>query len=121
MSVEPLIHAPAEPASAIMLTEAAARHVNKTLEKRGRGIGLRLAVKAAGCSGMSYAVAIADDVGELDTQFESRGVRVLVDPKSLVYVMGVEIDFVRQGLNEGFKFRNPNAKGTCGCGESFAA
>lgn len=121
MSDEPLIHAPAAPASAIVLTEAAARHVNRTLQKRGRGIGLRLAVKAAGCSGMSYAVAIADDVGELDTQFESRGVRVLVDPKSLVYVMGVEIDFVREGLNESFKFRNPNAKGTCGCGESFAA
>lgn len=107
--------------SSITLTEAAARHIRRTIEKRGRGIGMRLAVKKAGCSGLSYAVEVADQVGELDTQFESHGVRLLVDAKSLVYVLGVEIDFVREGLNESFKFRNPNAKGSCGCGESFAA
>lgn len=107
--------------SSVSLTEAAARQIRRTIEKRGRGIGLRLAVKQAGCSGLSYAVEVADEAGELDAQFESQGVRLLVDPKSLVYVLGVEIDFVRQGLNEGFKFRNPNAKGSCGCGESFAA
>ncbi len=104
----------------IQVTEAAARHIRKTIERRGHGIGLRLAVKASGCSGLSYAMEVADEPGELDTQFESRGVRLLVDPKSLVYLLGVEIDFVREGLSESFKFHNPNAKGTCGCGESFA-
>lgn len=104
----------------IQVTEAAARHIRKTIERRGHGIGLRLAVKPSGCSGLSYAMEVADEPGELDTQFESRGVRLLVDPKSLVYLLGVEIDFVREGLSESFKFHNPNAKGTCGCGESFA-
>lgn len=105
----------------VHVTEAAARQIRKTIDKRGRGIGLRLAIKAAGCSGLSYAMEVADEVADGEVEFESHGVRVLVPPKSLGYLDGVEVDFVRQGLSEGFKFRNPNAKGTCGCGESFAA
>ena len=105
----------------VHVTESAARQIRKTIDKRGSGIGLRIAVKAAGCSGLSYAMEVADEVGENDLKFESGGVCVVVDPKSLVYLMGVEVDFVREGLSESFKFRNPNAKGTCGCGDSFAA
>lgn len=105
---------------AIQVTEAAARQIRKTIDKRGSGIGLRLAVRAAGCSGLSYAMDVADEVGVSDVEFESNGVRVLVDTKSLGYIDGIELDFVREGLNEGFRFHNPNAKGTCGCGESFA-
>jgi iron-sulfur cluster assembly protein len=104
----------------IHVTEAAARHIQRTIDKRGSGIGLRLAVKTSGCSGLSYVMAVADEVGEADALFETQGVKVLVDSKSLTLLDGVEVDFVREGLNEGFKFRNPNAKGTCGCGESFA-
>lgn len=102
------------------VTEAAARQIRKTIAKRGSGVALRLAVKASGCSGLSYVMAIADEVGESDTEFDSQGVKLLVDANSLPLVDGVEIDFVREGLSEGFKFRNPNARGTCGCGESFA-
>jgi len=105
---------------ALHVTEAAARQVKKTIDKRGRGIGLRLAVKAAGCSGLSYVMEIADEVGDTDTRFDDNGVSVIVDAKSLAMIDGVEIDFVRQGLSEGFKFSNPNARATCGCGESFA-
>lgn len=105
----------------VLVTEAAARQILKTIARRGRGIGLRLAVKAAGCSGLSYVMEVADEVADGETEFESQGVRVMVPAKSLGYIDGVEVDFVRQGLSEGFKFRNPNAKGTCGCGESFAA
>lgn len=104
----------------VHVTEAAARHIQRTIDKRGRGIGLRLAVKAAGCSGLSYAMEVADEVGEADASFESCGVKLVVDRKSLEMLDGVELDYVRQGLSEGFKFRNPNARGTCGCGESFA-
>ena len=85
-----------------------------------RGIGLRLAVKTSGCSGMAYALEFADAAGEEDLQFESHGVTVLIDPRSLPYIDGTELDFVREGLNEGFRFNNPNAKGQCGCGERFA-
>ena len=99
----------------ISLTEAAARRVQTFLEKRG-GVGLRLAVKTSGCSGMAYALEFADRVETEDLQFASRGVTVLVDPRSLPYLDGTELDFVREGLNEGFKFNNPNAKGQCGCG-----
>lgn len=104
---------------AITLTETAARHVVANLEKRGKGIGLRLGVRTSGCSGLAYKIEYADDVGAADLEFESHGVRIIVDPKSLPYLAGTELDFTREGLNEGFKFNNPNVKDSCGCGESF--
>jgi len=103
----------------VSLTESAAVRVRSFLESRGRGVGLRLGVKKTGCSGFAYVVNYADEVGAADVVFEDRGVRVIVDADSLRYVDGTEIDFVRQGLNEAFKFRNPNVRGECGCGESF--
>jgi len=103
----------------VTLTTSAAERVRSFLEKRGRGVGLRLGVRKTGCSGFAYAVNYADEVAAGDVVFEDRGVRVIVDPDSLRYVDGTEIDFVRQGLNEAFKFRNPNVRGECGCGESF--
>lgn len=106
-------------AQGVSLTPAAAQHVARYLEKRGKGIGLRLGVKTTGCSGMAYKLEYADQAGAEDVQFESNGVKVLVDPKSLPYIAGTELDFVREGLNEGFKFNNPNVKSECGCGESF--
>jgi len=104
---------------AVTLTDRAAQHVQRYIEKRGRGVGLRLGVKTTGCSGLAYKLEFADEIKPEDTQFESNGVRVLVDPKSLAYLDGTELDFVREGLNEGFKFNNPNEKDRCGCGESF--
>jgi iron-sulfur cluster assembly protein len=104
----------------ITVTEKAARHIQKTLDKRGKGVGLRLAVKTSGCSGMAYALEFADESQPEDLIFENGGVKLLVDPRSLPYLEGTELDFVREGLNEGFKFNNPNAKAECGCGESFA-
>jgi len=104
---------------AIQLTEAAARHVSRYLERRGKGLGLRLGVRTTGCSGLAYKLEYADEMQPEDVQFETHGVRVLVDPKSLVYIDGTELDFVREGLNEGFRFNNPNVKSECGCGESF--
>ncbi|HOA95273.1 MAG TPA: iron-sulfur cluster assembly protein IscA [Quisquiliibacterium sp.] len=103
----------------VTLTESAARHVARYLERRGKGVGLRLGVKTTGCSGMAYKLEYADEVQPDDLQFESHGVRVIIDPKSLPYIEGTELDFVREGLNEGFKFNNPNVKSECGCGESF--
>ena len=104
---------------AVTLSESAARHVARYLENRGKGIGLRLGVRTTGCSGMAYKLEFADSAAAEDLQFESHGVRVLIDPKSLPYLDGTELDFVREGLNEGFQFRNPNVKSECGCGESF--
>lgn len=104
---------------AVTLTPAAASHVQKYLAKRGKGIGLRLGVKTTGCSGMAYKLEYADSINPEDNVFENHGVKVLVDPKSLPYLDGTELDFAREGLNEGFKFNNPNVKGQCGCGESF--
>ena len=103
----------------ITLTERAANHVQTYLNKRGKGIGLRFGVRTTGCSGMAYKLEFVDAVGAEDQTFESNGVKVFVDPKSLVYIDGTELDFVREGLNEGFKFNNPKEKDTCGCGESF--
>jgi iron-sulfur cluster assembly protein len=104
---------------AITLTEKAANHVQSFLAKRGKGVGLRVGVRTSGCSGMAYKLEFADAVDANDLQFESHGVRVVVDPKSLPYVDGTELDYTREGLNEGFKFNNPNVKDECGCGESF--
>lgn len=103
----------------ITISEAAARHIQKSLAKRGQGVGLRLAVKTSGCSGLAYALEFADAAEPEDMLFASHGVTVLVDPKSLPFLDGTELDFVREGLNEGFKFNNPNVKAACGCGESF--
>ena len=104
---------------AIILTENAARHVQNFLTKRGKGVGLRVGVRTSGCSGMAYKLEFADEVGSDDLQFVSGGVTILVDPKSLPYVDGMVLDYTRDGLNEGFKFNNPNVKNECGCGESF--
>ena len=104
----------------VSLTPAAARHIEKSLAKRGRGIGLRLAVKTSGCSGFAYALEFVDVLNDDDQCFETHGTKVIVDARSLGTLAGTELDFVREGLNEGFKFNNPNAKANCGCGESFA-
>jgi iron-sulfur cluster assembly protein len=103
----------------VKLTPAAAERVRIFLDKRGRGVGLRLGVKKTGCSGFAYVVNYADELAVGDVVFEDQGVKVIVDADSLRYVDGTEIDFVREGLNEAFKFRNPNVRGECGCGESF--
>ena len=104
---------------AITLTEKAAEHISKFLDKRGKGIGLRLGVRTTGCSGMAYKLEFVDSHAQEDSVFESHGVKLFVDPKSLAYLEGIELDFAREGLNEGFKFNNPNEKARCGCGESF--
>ena len=103
----------------VTLTEAAAKHVQKYLARRGKGVGLRLGVKTSGCSGMAYKLEFADQVEPDDKVCESFGVKVLVDEKSLPYLDGTELDYTREGLQEGFKFPNPNEKSRCGCGESF--
>ena len=100
---------------AITLTEAAARHVAGQLARRGKGVGLRLGVRTSGCSGLAYKLEYADDLKPEDLRFESHGVTVVVDPKSMPYLEGLELDFTREGL----KFNNPNVKDECGCGESF--
>jgi iron-sulfur cluster assembly protein len=104
----------------ITLTESAAARVNKFIANRGKGLGLRLGVKTNGCSGMAYVMEFVDDLQAEDTVFESLGVKVIVDPKALVYLDGTEVDYAREGLNEGFKFTNPNETARCGCGESFS-
>lgn len=104
---------------AITLTDTAAAHISKFLENRGKGEGLRLAVKTSGCSGMAYVIEFADVIEPDDQVFENHGIKVIVDPKSLAYLDGTEVDFAKEGLNEGFKFNNPNVKDACGCGESF--
>ena len=103
----------------ISLTENAAKHVQNFLTKRGKGVGLRLGVRTSGCSGMAYKLEFVDEASEDDVMFVCDGVTVLVDPKSLIYVNGMVLDYTREGLNEGFKFNNPNVKSECGCGESF--
>ncbi len=104
---------------AITLTEKAAKHISRYIERRGKGIGLRFGVRTTGCSGPGLQAGIRGRGGAEDQVFESHGVKVFVDPKSLPYIDGTELDFAREGLNEGFKFNNPNVKDECGCGESF--
>ena len=103
----------------IQLSEIAATRVQSFLANRGKGLGLRLGVKTTGCSGMAYVIEFVDELQSDDEVFESHGVKVFVDPKSLLFLDGTEVDFGKEGLNEGFQFRNPNAKDACGCGESF--
>ena len=103
----------------ISLTESAADRVKTFLEKRGKGIGLRLGIKTSGCSGLSYMLEFVDTLNEDDQVFEQHGVKVIVDTKSLVYLDGTQLAFVEQGRNVGFKFTNPNVQDECGCGESF--
>ena len=104
---------------AITLTEKAAKHINRYIERRGKGIGLRFGVRTTGCSGLAYKLEYVDESAVEDQIFESHGVKVFVDPKSLPYIDGTELDFTREGLNEGFRFHNPHVKDECGCGESF--
>ena len=104
---------------AVTLTEAAAKHVQKFLTRRGKGVGLRLGVKTSGCSGMAYQLEYVDALASEDMVFDQHGVKLMVDPKSLAYLDGTELDYVREGLQEGFKFNNPNERNRCGCGESF--
>ena len=103
----------------VTLTEKAASHVQGHLAKRGKGVGLRLGVRTSGCSGLAYRLEYADSVSPGDVQFESHGVKVVVDQKSLAFLEGTQLDYTKEGLNEGFKFNNPNVKDECGCGESF--
>jgi iron-sulfur cluster assembly protein len=103
----------------ISLTPSAVERVRTYMASRGTGIGLRLGIKQTGCSGYAYVVSYADEVGAGDVVFDEAGIKVVVDSEALKFVDGTEIDFVRTGLNEAFKFRNPNVKGECGCGESF--
>jgi iron-sulfur cluster assembly protein len=104
---------------AISLTESAAERVRDYLQARGEGVGLRLGITETGCSGYSYVVNYADEVAENDVVFEDKGVKVVVDPEALALIDGTEVDFVKNGLNEAFSFKNPNVTGECGCGESF--
>ena len=105
---------------AISLTQSAAARVRSYLDKRGHGVGLRIGVRRTGCSGWAYMIDYADSVDDGDIVFDDAGVKVIVDEKSLGLIDGTEVDFVKDGLNEAFKFRNPNVKGECGCGESFS-
>ncbi|SHH33603.1 iron-sulfur cluster assembly protein IscA [Ferrimonas marina] len=104
---------------AITLTEAAAERVKSYLANRGKGLGLRLGLKTSGCSGLAYVLEFVDELEPGDEVFNEQGVNLIIDAKSLVYLEGLEVDFVKEGLNEGFKFENPNSTGECGCGESF--
>jgi iron-sulfur cluster assembly protein len=104
---------------AISLTESAAKRVNKYLGARGDSVGLRLGITKTGCSGYSYVINYADEIGQDDVIFEDRGVKIVVDPDALQLIDGTEVDFVKNGLNEAFSFKNPNIAGECGCGESF--
>lgn len=103
----------------VSLTHKAAERVEKYLNNRGKGLGVRLGVKTTGCSGMAYTLEFVDQILSEDQIFESHGIKIIIDPKSLVYIDGTELDFEKEGLNEGFKFNNPNVKAECGCGESF--
>src|SRR5450830_180263 len=109
----------AEDAIKAAVQDYKAKHISRYMERRGKGLGLRLGVRTTGCSGLAYKLEYVDEETPEDQMFESRGIRVYVDPKSLPYIDGTELDFAREGLNEGFKFQNPNMKDECGCGESF--
>ena len=103
----------------IEMTERAAKHVRDFLDNRGKGAGIRVGIRTAGCSGLAYVLEFVDIPDDNDTRFDSHDVSIFIDPKSLVYLDGLLMDYEKEGLNEGFKFTNPNQKGECGCGESF--
>ncbi len=103
----------------ITLSEKAAAKVLSTLQKRGKGLGIRVGVKTTGCSGLAYVLEYVDTPNPEDEQYTSNGVNIFVDPKSLAFLTGLNMDYVRNGLNEGFEFNNPNERDRCGCGESF--
>ncbi|HGP0573844.1 TPA: iron-sulfur cluster assembly protein IscA [Serratia marcescens] len=103
----------------ITMSDSAAQRVQAFLTNRGKGLGLRLGVRTSGCSGMAYVLEFVDEAKDDDIVFEDKGIKVIIDGKSLVYLDGTELDFVKEGLNEGFKFNNPNVSSECGCGESF--
>lgn len=103
----------------ITMSDSAAQRVQAFLTNRGKGLGLRLGVRTSGCSGMAYVLEFVDEANDGDIVFEDKGIKVIIDGKSLVYLDGTELDFVKEGLNEGFKFNNPNVSSECGCGESF--
>jgi iron-sulfur cluster assembly protein len=105
---------------AISLTEPAAERVRNYLANRGKGIGLRVGITTTGCNGFAYVINYADELNDDDVVFDNRGVKVVVDKKSLELIDGTEVDFIKEGLNEAFRFRNPNVTGECGCGESFS-
>ncbi len=104
----------------ISISERAAQRVSTFLHNRGRGLGLRLGVKTSGCSGMAYVLEFVDEMNDDDVVFDDRGVKIIIDSRSIVYLDGTELDFVKEGLNEGFRFNNPNVSAECGCGESFS-
>ena len=105
---------------AVTMTDTARAHVRRYLDSRGSGVGVRLGVKTTGCSGLSYVLEVGDELQEGDETFEcGDNIKVVIDSKSLVYLDGTELDYVKEGLNEGFEFRNPNVTAECGCGESF--
>jgi iron-sulfur cluster assembly protein len=104
---------------AVTMTERAAQRVSEFMARRGKGVALRLGVRTTGCSGLAYKLEYADQIDPGDQTFEMHGVRIVVDAKSLAFIDGTELDFVRDGLNEGFRFNNPNERDRCGCGESF--
>ncbi len=103
----------------ISVSETAANRMKTYLERRGKGVGIRLGIQTSGCSGMAYVIEYVDEIQADDEVFDVHGVKLIVDKKSLLYIDGTEVDFQKEGLNEGFRFKNPNAKGECGCGESF--
>lgn len=103
----------------ISVSDSAAQRARTFLENRGSGLGLRLGVKTTGCSGLAYVLEFVDEMNDDDQVFEDKGIKVIIDGKSLVYLDGTHLDFTKEGLNEGFQFTNPNANGECGCGESF--
>ena len=104
----------------VTITQPAADRVKSFMANRGKGVGIRVGLKTSGCSGMSYMLEFVDEVNDEDVVFEDQGVKVIIDKKSLVYLDGTELDYAKEGLNEGFKFNNPNEKNRCGCGESFS-
>ena len=104
----------------ISISDTAAKHVSEQLASRGHGLGIRVGVTTTGCSGMAYVLEFVDKLEIDDQVFEDQGIKIIVDPKSLAYIDGTEMDFIKQGVNEGFEFKNPNAINTCGCGESFS-
>ena len=103
----------------ISITEKAANHIKGQLNERGKGVGIRLGVKTTWCSGLAYVIEFADSENDDDNVFLDKGIKLIINPKSYAYLKGTEVDFAKEGINEGFKFKNPNVKDTCGCGESF--